>query len=201
MVWVPGPIKFDTRTLFERLERINPSLNTTLWRLVIGVDEASAGTIDIPGKQGAEAETEVPGEPMKVMGEGVGEGVPKYNGNPFHTGKPPAQQSHYWGSGGTSLKREDAMPLPQLSTMDLAAAVLSFQERNMIRRIVICSSYLPYDAPDPLPNTELEDLVNFCKTRSWDLLVGCDSNLQHSVWGSLDVNPLGGIPLGISYAN
>ncbi|KAG8229015.1 hypothetical protein J437_LFUL007569 [Ladona fulva] len=60
----------------------------------------------------------------------------------------------------------DAMPLPQLRTMDLAAAVLSFQERNMIRWIVICSSYLPCDAPDPPPNRELEDLVNFCKTKS-----------------------------------
>ncbi|KAG8232116.1 hypothetical protein J437_LFUL012125 [Ladona fulva] len=75
--------------------------------------------------------------------------------------------------------------------MDLAAAVLSFQERNIIRRIVICSSYLPYDTPDLPPNRELEDLVNFCKTKSWDLLVGCDSNSHHSVSGSSDVNPRG----------
>ncbi|KAG8234925.1 hypothetical protein J437_LFUL013472 [Ladona fulva] len=33
----------------------------------------------------------------------------------------------------------------------------------MTRRIVICSSYLPYDAPDSPPNRELEDLVNFCR--------------------------------------
>ncbi|KAG8239393.1 hypothetical protein J437_LFUL018245 [Ladona fulva] len=94
----------------------------------------------------------------------------------------------------------DAMPLPQLSTMDLAAAVLSFQELNMIRRIVICSSYLPYDAPDPPPNRELEDLVNFCKTKSCDLLVGCDSNSHHCV-GEFRCQPHGGIPLGISYDN
>ncbi|KAG8238577.1 hypothetical protein J437_LFUL018406 [Ladona fulva] len=75
--------------------------------------------------------------------------------------------------------------------MDLAAAVLSFQERNMIRRIVICSSYLPYDAPELPPNRELEDLVNFCKTKRWDL-VGCDSISHHSVSGSSDVNPRGG---------
>ncbi|KAG8236655.1 hypothetical protein J437_LFUL014503 [Ladona fulva] len=85
----------------------------------------------------------------------------------------------------------DAMPLPQLSTMDLAAAVLSFQEWNMIKRILICSSYLPYDAPDTPPNRELEDLENFCKTKSWDLLVGCNSNSHNSVWGSSDVNPRG----------
>ncbi|KAG8225457.1 hypothetical protein J437_LFUL004458 [Ladona fulva] len=75
--------------------------------------------------------------------------------------------------------------------MDLAAAVLSFQRWNMIRRIVICSSYLWYDAPDHPPNWELDGLVNFCKTKSWDLLVGCDSNSHHSVWGSSDVNPRG----------
>ncbi|KAG8239375.1 hypothetical protein J437_LFUL018717 [Ladona fulva] len=89
------------------------------------------------------------------------------------------------------VNRVDAIFLPLLSTMDLAAVVLLFQEQNMIRRTVICSSYLSYDAPDPPPNTELEDLVNFCKTKSWDLLVGCDSNSHHSVWGSSDVNPMG----------
>ncbi|KAG8236311.1 hypothetical protein J437_LFUL015938 [Ladona fulva] len=200
MVWVPRPIKFDTRALFKRLERDNPGLKTTFWRSYdrvtspsgtrfdIGVDEASVGTIAGPGfrsliclhkaifsflgKPGAEAETK----------------VPKYNGNPLHTGKPPAQQDHLRESSqkepwcyksrirGLNLRGGqiiscasadrpraciyvngvDAMPLPQLSTMDLAAAVLSFQEWNMIRRIVICSSYLPYDAPDPPPNRELE---------------------------------------------
>ncbi|KAG8238444.1 hypothetical protein J437_LFUL002901 [Ladona fulva] len=87
--------------------------------------------------------------------------------------------------------RVDGMPLPQLSAMDLAAAVLSFQECNMIRGVVICSSYLLYDAPDPAPNRELKDLVNLCKTKSWDLLVGCDSISHHSVWGSSDGNPSG----------
>ncbi|KAG8230378.1 hypothetical protein J437_LFUL017152 [Ladona fulva] len=53
----------------------------------------------------------------------------------------------------------------------------------------------PYDSPDPPPNRELEDLVNFCKTKSWDLLVGCDSKSHHSVWGSSDVNPRGESPL------
>ncbi|KAG8236897.1 hypothetical protein J437_LFUL018741 [Ladona fulva] len=61
----------------------------------------------------------------------------------------------------------------------------------MIRRIVICTSYLPYDDRDPPPIMEVEDLVNFCKTKSWDLLVECDSNSHHSVWGSSDVNPSG----------
>ncbi|KAG8237620.1 hypothetical protein J437_LFUL016873 [Ladona fulva] len=209
MVQVPGPINVDTRTLFERLERVNPGVKTTLWRpydrvtspsgkrFVIGVDEASAGTIagpgfrnsiglhsatfSFPGKPGAEAETEAPGEPRKVIGEGVGEGgIPNIMGSPLHTEKPPAQHGRNWVPGGNLFKRPgaciyvngvDAMPLPQISTMNLAAAKLSFQERNMIRRIVICSSYLPYDAHDLPSNRQLEDLVNFRKTKNWDLLL------------------------------
>ncbi|KAG8239629.1 hypothetical protein J437_LFUL019231 [Ladona fulva] len=171
-------------------------------------------------KPGAEAESEAPGESVKVMGEeanfqhsraatGVLEEI-------LSRGKikvAPIQEPWCYKGRirGLNLKGGqiiscisairpraciyvngvDAMPLPQLSTMDLAAAVLSFQERNMIRRIVICSSSLRYDSPDPPPNRELEDLVNFCKTKSWDLLVGCDSNSHHSVWGSSDVNPRG----------
>ncbi|KAG8225458.1 hypothetical protein J437_LFUL004459 [Ladona fulva] len=63
--------------------------------------------------------------------------------------------------------------------------------REKLSPKIICSSYLPYDAPDPPSNRELEDLENFCKTKSCDLLVGCDSNSHHSVWGSSDVNPRG----------
>ncbi|KAG8224589.1 hypothetical protein J437_LFUL009431 [Ladona fulva] len=118
---VPGPIKFDTRTLFERLERVNPGLKTTLWRpydsvtllsgtrFVIKVDEASAGTIACPGfrnsiglhkaifsfigKPGVEAESEEPGESTKVMGEEVS--------------KPPAQQGLNWSPGRNPLKRNN----------------------------------------------------------------------------------------------
>ncbi|KAG8239717.1 hypothetical protein J437_LFUL019155 [Ladona fulva] len=208
MVWVPGPIKFDTRTHFERLEKVNPGLKTTLWRLydrvtspsgtkfVIGVDEASVGTIaGLANLQHRRTATGVLEEilsrcKIKVAliqepwcCKGRIRGLNLRGGQIISCTFADRPRACIYVNG------VDAMPLPQLSTMDLAAAVLLFQERSMIRRIVICSSYLPYDAPDPLPNRELEDLVKFCKTKSWDLLVGCDSNSHHSVWGSSDVNP------------
>jgi hypothetical protein len=54
MIWVPGPGKPETKILLERLKRVNPRLQTSLWRtyergeppngsrFILGVDEPSA---------------------------------------------------------------------------------------------------------------------------------------------------------------
>ena len=57
-----------------------------------------------------------------------------------------------------------------------------------MRRIVVCSSYLPYDSPELPPSEELERLVSYCRTNVLELLVGCDANSHHFVWGSSDSN-------------
>ncbi|KAG8234448.1 hypothetical protein J437_LFUL014194 [Ladona fulva] len=151
MVWMTGPIKIDARTLFERLERVDPGLRITLWRpydkvttpsgtrFFIGVDEASVGTIAGPGFRSS---------------IGLHKAIFSF------------------------LNQANQGPRQRLRHLENPRRQTS-------------STYLPYDAPNPPPNRELEDLVNFCKTKSWDLLVGCDSNSYHSVWGSSDVNPRG----------
>ena len=60
----------------------------------------------------------------------------------------------------------------------------SIDEDGAERRLVVCSAYLPYDSEDPPPSWELEDLVRYCKNENIQLLVGCDSNAQHTAWGS-----------------
>ncbi|KAG8236931.1 hypothetical protein J437_LFUL014976 [Ladona fulva] len=149
---------------FEGTRLINGALEVickddySTTRFVIGVDEASAGTVASPGfrnsiglhevifsflgKPGDETETEAPGESIKMMGEEVGEGGSQIQANLQHS------------RAATGVLEE----------------ILS---------------------KDPPPNKELKDLVNFCKTKSWDLLIGYDSNSHHSVSQSSDVNPRG----------
>ncbi|KAG8232932.1 hypothetical protein J437_LFUL011041 [Ladona fulva] len=155
MVWVPGPIKFDTRILFKRLEKANLQQSRT----ATGVLEEILSKVKIKVALIQESWC-YNGRIRRINLRG---------GQIICTSADTPRTCKY-------INGVDAMSLPQFSSMDLAAAVLSFQKRNMIRRIVICSSYLPYDAPDPPPNRDLEDLVTFCKTKSWDLLVGCDSS-------------------------
>jgi len=59
------------------------------------------------------------------------------------------------------------------------------------RRLVVYSAYLPYDSEDPPPSRELEELVRYCENENLHLIVGCDSNAHHSVWGSTNCNGRG----------
>jgi hypothetical protein len=81
--------------------------------------------------------------------------------------------------------------LPGFSSTDLVAVLIKYKEEGAERRLVVCSAYLPHDSEDPPPSKELEDLVRFCEKENLYLVVGCDSNAQHSVWGSTNCNSRG----------
>ena len=54
--------------------------------------------------------------------------------------------------------------------------------------LVACFVYLPYDSRDPPPLKEFEELVHFCEAENLHLVMGCDSNAHHTVWGSTNCN-------------
>jgi hypothetical protein len=57
--------------------------------------------------------------------------------------------------------------------------------------MVICSAYFPYDSEDPPPSKEMQDLVHYCEKENLYLVVGCNSNAHHSVWGRTNCNNRG----------
>jgi hypothetical protein len=61
-------------------------------------------------------------------------------------------------------------------------------EEGVERHLVVWSAYLPYDSEDPPPSKESEDLVCYCEKENLYLVVGCNSNAHHSVWGSTSCN-------------
>ena len=42
-----------------------------------------------------------------------------------------------------------------------------------------------------VPPTEVAHLVDHCKELKMPLLIGCDTNVHHQLWGSTDTNPRG----------
>jgi len=54
---------------------------------------------------------------------------------------------------------------------------------------VVASAYLAGDGPCPPP--EIVGLVNYCRREKLPLLIGCDANAHHEVWGSSDTNQRG----------
>ena len=81
--------------------------------------------------------------------------------------------------------------LPGFSYRDLVEVLIKFNGERAERRLVICSAYIPYDSEDPPPTKEFEDLEHFCEKENLYLVVGCNSNAHHSVWGSTNCNSRG----------
>ena len=81
--------------------------------------------------------------------------------------------------------------LPGFSCRDLVAVPVRYDEDEAERRLVVCSAYLPYDSADPPLSRELEDQVRYCENENVQLLVGYDSNVHHTAWGSTNCSGRG----------
>lgn len=90
------------------------------------------------------------------------------------------------------IKKEIKMIfLPQFSDGDVTAIKLYCQDKSGSEfEVIVCSAYLPYEAVDPPPD-KLVSLVNYCQTNNKQLIVGCDANAHHIVWGSSNINSRG----------
>jgi hypothetical protein len=88
-------------------------------------------------------------------------------------------------------RNKSAWMLPGFSCRDLVAVLIKYDEEGAEQCLVVCSAYLPYDSEDPPPSKEFEKLVQYCEYENLYLVVGCNSNAQHSVWGSTNCNSRG----------
>lgn len=84
-----------------------------------------------------------------------------------------------------------AIKLNQLCTRDLAVARISLILNGKAVDLVVGSAYLPYDSKEPPPTRELRTLIDYCSVEGLMLIVGCDANSHHTVWGSSNVNSRG----------
>ena len=89
------------------------------------------------------------------------------------------------------VRKMNAWVLPGFSCRELVAILVKFIEDGAQRRLVVYSAYLPYDSEDPPPSRQLEELMRYCENEDLYLIVGCDSNAHHTVWGSTNYNGRG----------
>ncbi|XP_045460460.1 uncharacterized protein LOC123670918 [Harmonia axyridis] len=82
------------------------------------------------------------------------------------------------------------LPLTEFLTRDLAAALVEVRTENIKRQLVIASGYFPGDAISPPPE-EVQRLIEWCRMKKKQLILGCDANAHHKVWGSTDINHRG----------
>ena len=75
---------------------------------------------------------------------------------------------------------------------DLTTVVIHFRRKEGIKRkIVVCSAYFPGDAKQALPSQEVKKLIGDCEAEGLDLVISCDANSHHTVWGSSNCNNRG----------
>jgi hypothetical protein len=68
-------------------------------------------------------------------------------------------------------RNETAWMLPGFSCRGLMAVLIKYNVEGVVRRLVVCSAYLPYDSEDPPPSKEVEDLVRYCEKENFHLVV------------------------------
>lgn len=82
-------------------------------------------------------------------------------------------------------KGNKLMLLPQFLTRDLVAVKTNVGNRE----VVIASAYFAHDKE--APPDEVLRLVEHCEVHKFHLLLGCDANAHHHIWGSSDINSRG----------
>jgi hypothetical protein len=55
--------------------------------------------------------------------------------------------------------------------------------------LIVASAYFPYDSDEPPPTREVRDTTDYCHGRKKQLIIGCDANAHHILWGSNGTNP------------
>lgn len=83
-------------------------------------------------------------------------------------------------------KDVNSLLLKQFSNSDFVAVQIRYLSNGREETLICCSAYLAYDGP--VPTRELERVVDACKANGTNLLIGCDANSHHIVWGSSDIN-------------
>jgi hypothetical protein len=85
----------------------------------------------------------------------------------------------------------NALPLLEFCSMDATTVRITYTYGGVNRELVVSSAYLPYDSDEPPPSKEVKDIIDYCYSRKKQLIIGCDANAHHTLWGSTGVNPRG----------
>lgn len=81
-------------------------------------------------------------------------------------------------------------PISEFIDGDLVAIRANVPSVAGEREIVLASAYLPGEV-DLAPTPEVSKLAAYCQKRNLGMLICCDANAHHTVWGSTNINKRG----------
>jgi hypothetical protein len=83
--------------------------------------------------------------------------------------------------------------LTGFSCRDLVEFPINYNDGEVERHLFVCFAYLPYDSEDPPLSREFEVLMHYCEEENLYLVIGCDSNTHHMVWGRTNCSDRGAV--------
>ena len=85
----------------------------------------------------------------------------------------------------------EAMMLEQYSSRDFVTIKIKYSENKVKKYLIVCSGYFPYDSIESPPPKEMVDIIDYAKNNNMPIIIGCDANAHHTIWGSSDINNRG----------
>jgi hypothetical protein len=84
----------------------------------------------------------------------------------------------------------NVLPLLEYCSSDMATVWILYSSGGNQRELIVTSAaYIPQDLDEPPPMKELRDVVDYFSSRKKQLVIECDVNAHHILWGSNDINP------------
>ena len=76
-----------------------------------------------------------------------------------------------------------------ICTIEVTLLIDRINGNEIFRKYVYCSAYCPYEHQSP--TDDLKKVVSYCDSQELPLILGCDANAHHIIWGSSDINRRG----------
>ncbi|XP_012217934.1 uncharacterized protein [Linepithema humile] len=91
-----------------------------------------------------------------------------------------------------AVKGMEAQLISHLCSRDVAAVEVDFTDDSGDRKkMVICLAYFSHDEGEAVPPASVIKLAEYCQEKRLPLIMECDANAHHTVWGSSDTNERG----------
>ncbi|PNF28303.1 hypothetical protein B7P43_G05453 [Cryptotermes secundus] len=82
----------------------------------------------------------------------------------------------------------NALPLLELYSRDTSAVRITYLYRGGSKELFVASVYLPYDSDEPPPTKEMRAIIDYRFSRKKQLIIECDDNAHHNLWGNTGTN-------------
>jgi hypothetical protein len=78
--------------------------------------------------------------------------------------------------------------LLEFCSRDTTTVRITYTYRGGCEELIVASAYLLYNTDEPPPTKDMRDIIDYCQSRKKQLIIGCDVNAHHILWGSNGTN-------------